>query len=340
MSEVIVKPDLLLGLEVRHLVALDAIARTRSFSQAAADLGYAQSAISQQIATLERVVGQRLVERPGGPRPVSLTDAGAVLLRHAEHITARLGAVRADLEALACGEAGTLRVGTFQSASTRLLPPVLAAFRRNWPHVDVTLHNTSTIKELETLVRSGQIDLAFSDVTTFPEGLAARELIDDPYIAIVAPESPLAHLEALDLAQLDGADMIAFSPQDSCAMRVGRSFASVHATPRIVFRTDDNLTTQRLVANGIGAAVQPRLAVETGVGDADVVMLPLTSRCAFSRRIGIIWHPDRHRSPAAEALIDTAHTISTALATSLEAAASRGANDHERTAPAPRTVTA
>src|SRR5437870_5109363 len=75
--------DSWLGLELRHLVALKALADEGSFGRAATRLGYTQSAISQQIASLERIVGQRLVERPGGPRPISLTDAGRLLLRHA-----------------------------------------------------------------------------------------------------------------------------------------------------------------------------------------------------------------------------------------------------------------
>ena len=89
-----------LGLEVRHLAALEAVGKEGSFSRAARRLGYTQSAISQQIATLERIVGERLVERPGGPRRVSLTEAGELLLRHAEGITPRLAAAHADLRAL------------------------------------------------------------------------------------------------------------------------------------------------------------------------------------------------------------------------------------------------
>src|SRR5215210_5465580 len=111
----IMEPDRWLGVELRHLAALQAIAAEGTFGRAAQRLGYTQSAVSQQIATLERLVGQRLVERPGGPRPVSLTEAGRLLLRHAAAIVARLEAARADLEALGAGAAGSLRVGTYQS---------------------------------------------------------------------------------------------------------------------------------------------------------------------------------------------------------------------------------
>src|ERR687893_1699284 len=105
--------DSWLGVELRHFLALEAVAREGSFGRAATALGYTQSAVSQQIATLERIVGDKLLERPGGPRPVSLTEAGTLLLRHADAIVARLDAARADLAALSAGEAGMLRVGTY-----------------------------------------------------------------------------------------------------------------------------------------------------------------------------------------------------------------------------------
>src|SRR6202008_3169982 len=84
----IMEPDSWLGVEVRHFAALQALADEGSFGRAAERLGYTQSAVSQQIATLERIVGERLVERPGGPRPISMTEAGRILLRHAQSIVA------------------------------------------------------------------------------------------------------------------------------------------------------------------------------------------------------------------------------------------------------------
>src|SRR5205085_2208607 len=121
----IMSADLVSQLELRHLVALRAVAETGSFGRAAEQLGYTQSAVSQQIAALERAVGAQLVERPGGPRPISITEAGTVLLRHADGIVARLRAAQADLAALSAGDAGTLRVGTYQSVGSRVLPEVI-----------------------------------------------------------------------------------------------------------------------------------------------------------------------------------------------------------------------
>src|ERR1041385_4097963 len=95
MMTLIMETDRLFGVELRHLLALQAIAEHGSFRGAATALGYTQSAISQQVAALERAVGEKLIERPGGPRPVSLTEAGELLLRHAEAIVARMKAAQA-----------------------------------------------------------------------------------------------------------------------------------------------------------------------------------------------------------------------------------------------------
>jgi DNA-binding transcriptional LysR family regulator len=158
----ITQPDSWLGVELRHLAALEAVASEGTFGRAAAKLGYTQSAVSQQIATLERSVGEKLLERPGGPRAVSLTDAGKLLLRHAEAIVARLDAARADMASLRAGETGTLRVGTYQSVGARVLPGVMRRFRTEHPGITLELHEPTTDPELYALIESGDLDLAFS----------------------------------------------------------------------------------------------------------------------------------------------------------------------------------
>ena len=298
--------DLPLGVEIRHLVTLDAIARTHSFSKAGDLLGYAQSAISQQMATLERCVGHKLIERPGGPRPVTLTMAGEVLLRHATEITARMGAAKADLDSLAAGEAGLLRIGTFQSASARLLPPTLVHFRDGWPGVSVEVTNEAPGQLLDDLLRAGQIELAFSDITQMTEPLEAEHLITDPYVLIAPIDHPLIGQSPIELAQLDGLRMIAASTDDACTQRVAKAFQLAGVRTHIVFRSDDNITAQRLVSSGLGVAIVPLLAVELHVPNAAVAVLPLAPGHLLERRIGIAWHRDRYRSKASEAFVASA----------------------------------
>ena len=173
----------LLGIEVRHLAALEAVAVTGSFARAAQQLGYTQSAVSVQVATLERAAGVRLLERPGGRRPVVPTDAGERILRHAVRLTAQLQAAEADLTALAEGTAATLRVGTFQSVSIRVLPDVVRRLMQARPGIEVRLQEAPYEDELLALVERGRLDFTFALVP--PEGPFEHiELLRDPYVLL------------------------------------------------------------------------------------------------------------------------------------------------------------
>src|SRR5215468_9781543 len=192
----IMNTDQWLGVEMRHFAALEAVARTRSFGLAARELGYTQSAVSQQIAQLERIVGQRLFHRPGGPRRVEPTEAGLLLLGHADAIVARLDEDRADMAALAEGDAGTLRVGIYQSVGARLLPAVVRRFRAQWPLVGVRVREESAAADLLRLLEHGELDLTFADLP-LPEGpFEWAELLQDPYVLLVSTHSELAGLAA------------------------------------------------------------------------------------------------------------------------------------------------
>ena len=187
--------DRWLGLDLRHLVALKTIADEGSFGRAAERLGYTQSAISQQIATLERIVGLRLIERPGGPRPISLTEAGQILLRHADAIQARLLAAKADMAALEAGDAGRLRVGTFQSVGAKIIPRLLRRFSESHPHVEVVLRESQDEGELLEMIERGDLDLTFWTLPVVPGPYETVELLRDPYVLVVPAGSPLASLK-------------------------------------------------------------------------------------------------------------------------------------------------
>jgi DNA-binding transcriptional LysR family regulator len=298
--------DRWLGLDLRHLVALKTIADEGSFGRAAERLGYTQSAISQQIATLERIVGLRLIERPGGPRPISLTEAGRVLLRHAEAIQARLLAAKADMNALEAGDAGRLRVGTFQSVGTRVLPTLLRRFSESHPAVEVVLRESLDEHELLQMVERGELDLTFWALPVAPGPYEAVELLSDPYVLVVPADSPLIALKRTPtLKEIALQPLIGFNQCVSTAA-VESQLASTGRAPNVVFRSDNNGTVQGLVGAGVGISVSPRLTVDED--DPSIAVIDLQGRVP-PRVIALVWHRDRHRSPAAEAFVETATAV-------------------------------
>src|SRR3954469_8429439 len=156
--------DQWLGIELRHLAALEAVAREGSFRRAAVSLGYVQSAISQQIAALERVVGRRLVERSRGGGRLRLTETGDLVLQHAEAILARLKAAQADVAALADGRSGELRVGITQSVGVRILPELMRAFAVRWQEVRLRPTEAAADLALYEAVERGDVDLSFVEL--------------------------------------------------------------------------------------------------------------------------------------------------------------------------------
>ncbi len=278
------------------------MAREGSFGAAAASLGYTQSAVSQQIQTLERAVGERLVERPGGPRRVSLTEAGEVLLRHAERVVAGMEAAWADLRALSAGEAGTLRVGTYQSVGARILPDLMRRFVAERPGVEVQLTESTFDQELLDQVERGETDLTFT-VLPFAGGpFETVELMRDPYLLVVAADSPLARAGGTpSLAELGELPLIG-TRHCFAGAQAERFIESRGVELNVVFRSDDNGTVQGLVGAGMAAALIPALALEPN--DEQVVALAPAE--LPPRRIGLAWHMHRALSPAARTFIECA----------------------------------
>jgi DNA-binding transcriptional LysR family regulator len=300
------EPDHWLGIELRHLAALQAIAEQGSFRRAAEQLGYTQSAVSQQIAMLERIAGAQLIVRPGGPRPISLTEAGRLLLRHADVIVARMKAAQADLAALSAGLGGTLRIGVYQSVGRRILPALMQELSRSWPQINVQLTEAANDAALLPHVEAGDLDLAFS-LSPLPSGpFEAIELLHDPYVLVVPAGSPLAHRAGRpSLEEIVSFPLISFRQCRS----LGLAEAQMHADgldSNIVFRSDDNGTVQALVAAGVGIALVPRLTVDAG--DPSIAVIDMEGVLP-PRVITILWHRDRYRTAAAQAFIEAAGEI-------------------------------
>src|SRR5919112_4212813 len=150
-------------LDVRRMRVLREVAAQGSFSAAAESLSFTQSAVSQQIAALEREAGAKLVER--GARGIRLTPAGQALVSHADAILARLDDAEQELAAIAGLKGGRLRVASFQSAGATLVPRALAEFHRRHAEVELSA-STAELQQAHEWLRSGEIDVAL--VMDFP----------------------------------------------------------------------------------------------------------------------------------------------------------------------------
>jgi DNA-binding transcriptional LysR family regulator len=297
--------DRWLGLELRHLVALATVAADGSFASAGRRLGYTQSAISQQIASLERIIGERLIERRGGSRAVSLTIAGQVLLRHAESIVASLAAARADIATLRAGASGILGVGTYQSVGAHFLPQVLKGIAAEWESVEVHLHDASSDIELLDMVELGSLDVTFATLPP-PDGpFETLPLIEDPYVLLAHCDSAVAKASSSPtLSEIAQLPLVGYS---SCRMvdDIAAHLRLHGLEPRIVLRTNDNGTLRGLVAAGVGYALVPQLSVYP---HKDVVMLPVAGT-PLVRTVGLVWQSNREPSGAMLAFIRCAERV-------------------------------
>jgi DNA-binding transcriptional LysR family regulator len=281
------------GLELRHLLALKAIAEHGSFHRAAAALDYTQSGISHQIAALERVVGERLLERPGGSRPVRLTEVGRRMLAHSRLILDQIEAAQADVDAVRVGAAGRLRVGAFQSVGAKLLPPLMSRLSRTGLQIELT--QTTSDPELFDLLEDGRLDVTFAMLPA-PDGpFQVRELFADRFIVLAAPDSEVAGRgRPLALSELAEPPLI--------AARACRSTGELETQlrergfePNIVHRSDDNGTVHGLVAAGEGVAFVPRLVADSANGELAVLEV---GEHLPPRRVALATRRDR-RAPAA-----------------------------------------
>lgn len=289
-------------LSLTRLRVLAEVVRHGSFSQAADALSYTQSAVSQAIARLEAETGATLLVRDRrGVRP---TAAGATLLEHADAIFAHVQAAEDELGALLGLRAGRLRVASFPSAGSALIPRAVATFRRRHPHIELSLAEGEP-EEIAPRLRAGEFDLAllfvFPEATEVTDGpLSVTPLFEDPLQVALPAGHPLVDRKPLTLADLSPEDWIQTSAASPCARHVVRSCLAAGFEPRVSFESDDYATVQGLVAAGVGVALIPRLAL--GAGHAGVVVRPLDAGSP-TRQVVVATPSGPGAAPAARSMV-------------------------------------
>jgi DNA-binding transcriptional LysR family regulator len=289
------------GLGLRELQAVLAVAELGSFRRAAAALGYTQSALSHQVSALEAALEQPLFLRPGGRAPVRLTPAGEAVCRRARRALTEVEAVAADAEQAARGEIVRVRVGVTQTAAAEIMPSALRAFRDDHPGVEVVLVAADEQEVSRAALRRGDLDLAFSYDLETDEHVEAIALLEDPWVILTRRDSAIASLERPGFAVLDQLDLVAWTRRWPAQAELEDSWARRGITPRIVYRTDDNLALQRLVAAGLGHACIGRIAASRAV-DPSLTWLEPHEPWA-PRRIALRYPRDRPVTATARSLI-------------------------------------
>jgi DNA-binding transcriptional LysR family regulator len=249
-------------LNVTRLKVLKEVAYHGSFSAAADALSYTQSAVSQQIATLEAETGMALLERH--PRGVTLTAAGQALVGHAEGILARLETAEAALSAIAGLRGGRLRMASFSTAGATLMPLAIATFRASYPDVELTLAEGEP-EEIVPRLRAGGLDLAllfeFAGESPLQGDMTRVDLLEDPMYLALPREHRLAGRQRIRLEDLAQDAWVQTSRSSPCARHVVRSCHAAGFEPNVAFESDDYQTVQGLVAAGVGVALIPELAL-------------------------------------------------------------------------------
>ncbi|MEV4873588.1 LysR family transcriptional regulator [Streptomyces syringium] len=291
-------------IDVQRLRTLREVARSGSFNKAAAALLLTPSAVSQQIAALERTLGAQVVER--STRGVSLTEPGRLLVEAAEAISAELSHAQEQIDRLATGHT-KLTVATFTSGGHRLLPPVLTRFVAEHPEVELTVLQKEPEHSLP-LVREGRADIALAYHFDGPlpvrpgdrSGLDWVPLMDDPMSAVLPVGHRLADRASLDLAELVRERWVMGCMKAQAFMHRYAELAGSEL--RVSAATTDFFFAQTLVAAGVGVSLVPRIALDPTVGG--VVVIPIDPPRP-ARYIGVAT-ASRHRGrpqPHVEALL-------------------------------------
>ncbi|MFF7182215.1 LysR substrate-binding domain-containing protein [Streptomyces sp. NPDC008121] len=287
-------------IEARHLRVLRAVAATGSFSAAARELGCTQPAVSQQMKALESSAGTPLLIRTG--REMRLTQAGEALVRHASGILAGLTAAEEEVAAIAGLRAGRVRLVSFPSGSSTLVPTALAALRAAHPGTRVSLVEAEPPRSVEML-REGDCDVAlafrYGAGPAEWDDLVVRPLLADRLVGLVPDTHRLAGAESVGIAELAEEPWIAGCPR--CRRQLVEVCEEAGFTPRIDFATDDYPAVVGLVGAGLGVAVLPRLALESvrPKGARAVAVEP-----AVEREIVALTLPDLAQVPAVAATLD------------------------------------
>jgi DNA-binding transcriptional LysR family regulator len=294
------------GVELRHLIALRAVATERSFSAAARTLGYTQSAVSGQVLALERLIGARLFVRVRGTRPLELTEEGRILLGHATAMLARLEAAQAEMGATRGEPLPRLRVGTFWGVGGSLVPAVCRRVGSAFAQIDV--HEETSVEALLSGLERRRLDLVLTTLPTRAGPFESLALLRDPYTVVFPRTRKVANGSTISLDELAALPVLTLDgcPAQSALELVLRA----RGRPLEVRKRFDTVAAVlAFVADGFGVGLLPPLAVELPQSLASLELDPRVP----PRVVALAWHRDTTLDGLAQRFVDAAVDVARTL---------------------------
>ncbi|TCL62201.1 LysR family transcriptional regulator [Hydrogenispora ethanolica] len=286
-------------MELKQLQTFVTIARRGSFTQAAQELGYAQSTITTQIQLFEQELGTRLFERLG--RSVALTPAGAKLLEYARPIL-RLCAEAQRAVAVGENMRGILTIGAVESLCVVRLPELVREYRRRYPEVEIAL-KIANCADFRELLGENQIDVAFF----LDQAIAAPDLVTalqvpEPLTFLAMPGHPLISRAPIGPADLAGASLILTEAGCSYRRALESTLAGAGVKPHSVLETGSLQAIKQFTMDGMGITLLPRIAATAELADGRLVKLDWIGP-EFAMLTQLVYHKDKWLSPPLRAFI-------------------------------------
>lgn len=290
-----------MDITLRQLRTIREVEARGSLAAAADALGYTPSAISQQLAALEKAAGVPLLERVG--RGVRLTEAGRELVRHAQGVLAKVEEARAAVEEIVSEPRGDVHVALFATVATALLPQVLRLLAKRHPELRVRSQHLDPDDALDALA-AGSLDMAVildypHAPTARPDGLERHLLLQEPFRLVAAADDPLPG-RAVELSDLKDRPFLAPPPQGSCGRCILQACRDAGFEPEVVHELEEYSAMLRLVAAGAGVALVPDL----GLIDAPPTVRVLDLARPVYRNVEIAYREASGRRPATRAVVD------------------------------------
>ncbi len=287
-------------MDLGQLEAFVQVASQKSFSRAAEALFLTQPSVTARIQALERDLGERLFERSG--RGVRLTEVGTCFLPHADHVLQALHEGRDAIEALRNLQSGSLILASATTVSTYILPGLLKTFRQRFPRVEVSVRTGRSEQVLQMLLSDeAQVGLVRA---VYHQDIETKGLIEDELVLIANSDDELANMGTIAVEQLGDHPFIFFDRNSSYYSLAQGLFRQHGVVPRIQMELDSMEATKKMVEEGLGIALLPRMAVERELQAATLVEIDLAGMRNPTRQIALISRRSRPLGPVAQAFVE------------------------------------